>query len=362
MSSGGGFVRKTLRRATLLSIVVGLGMYLWFAIPYWLNTPVITKRYVSDFNHEVAKIPDDQRAWPYLRRSRILDSIPDEAIFPKGAPTSTCWDDPQFEASKAFLADRKESLELVRKAATCRRLGAFLSTEQDFVLGPKHPLEERLATVPTIDLEADPCILALIYPCMGSVRASARLLALDMNVAGAEGDGARCISDFKAILELARLVADPPVLIGQLVGVAVEALALKRLQVVAATYPALFSAKDWAEIDRVIAAGSSFAKGVDFEWENRQLADYAQRIFAPGANGRITARGYEFLHAAASRPVSSFEANVLGPASAAGFGTRGQYDAFREEMFKLAGGGSETSAARARWRVDCIPGTAGESE
>lgn len=343
MHTGGAFVRKMLRRATLCSIAIGLGTYFWFAIPYWLNAPVIEKRYVSDFNHEVAKIPQDQRAWPLLRKSRILDAIPDEATFPKGAPTSTCWDDPQLDASRKFLAERKEPVELIRMAAGSRRLGAFLSTEQDFVLGPKYPVEERLAAVPAVDLDADPWMLTLLYPYMGTVRASARMMALDMSVAGAEGDGARCISDFKTMLELARLVADPPVLIGQLVGVAVEALAIKRLQVVSATYPALFSMDEWAEIDRVLSTGSNFAKGVDFEWENRQLDDWAQRIFAPGPDGRITARGYEFLNAAASRPVSPFEAYVIGPASASGFGTRGQYNAFRDEMFKLA----ETESKRA---------------
>jgi len=329
-------VAKILRRATLLSLAVGLATYFWFAIPYWWNSPVITKRYVSDFNHEVAKIPVEQRAWPLLRKARILNPIPDEAIFPKGAPTSTCWDDSQFDQARAFLEERSEALELIRKAAGQQRLGALLSTEQEFAWEPSSTAEERIASVPSIDLDANPCILTLIYPYMGTVRASARLLALDMSVAGAEGKSTRCIDDFKAMLDMGRLVADPPVLIGQLVGVAVEAFAIRRLQTVATTYPSLFGRDDWAEIDRILNAGSNFAKGADFEWEMRQLEDWAQRIFAPGSAGRITAKGYEFLQAAASQPVSPFEAYVLGPASASGFGTRGQYDAFRDEMFNAA--------------------------
>ena len=329
-------IAKILRRATLLSLAVGVATYLWFAIPYWWKSPIITKRYVSDFNHEVAKIPVEQRAWPLLRKARILDPIPDEAIFPKGAPTSTCWDDPQFVESEKFLVERRESVELIRIASSRLRLGALLWCDSELLLDSSKSPEQRVASVPDIDLDANPWMLSLVYQYMGTVRSSARLLALEMCIAGEQGDAARCIEDFKAMLGLARLVADPPVLVGQLVGVAVESFAINRFETVAATYPGLFSVEDWKEVNRVLGAGSFSSQGLDLEWEKRQLDDWAQRIFAPGSSGSMTAEGYRFLGAGASQPSGEFEIYVLGPALATRFGTRADYDAFRDQMFEAA--------------------------
>lgn len=347
-------VAKILRRATLLSLVVGIATYLWFAIPYWWNSPVITKRYVSDFNHEVAKIPVEQRAWPLLRKARILDPIPDEATFPKGAPTSTCWDDPQLGAAVKFLDERRESVELIRTAASQARLGALLWCDSESLLDPSKSAQERIASVPNVDLDASPWMLSLVYQYMGTIRSSARLLALDMCVAGEQGDAARCLGDFKAMLGLARLVSDPPVLIGQLVGVAVESFAVNRLETVAATYPALFSTEDWKEIDRVLAKGSYFSQGPEWEWEKQQLDDWAQRIFAPGSSGGMTAEGYRFLGAGGSQPSSEFEVYVLGPASATRFGTRADFDAFRDQMFAAAASEAKKPAylRDEAWRIE----------
>ncbi|MBL8886420.1 MAG: hypothetical protein JNK16_07140 [Phycisphaerales bacterium] len=232
-------------------------------------------------------------------------------------------------------------------SATKPRFGHFLGSNDDVLWEKNTPSEERLRTNAQIDLGANPLLFMMPQPWMGSIRKFTRALALDMDVAAAEGRPEQVLDDLEAICLLANLVSDPPLIVTQLLGDAMRMLAAERFGRELAQYPGLFSV---AQLDRAAAilTRASAHGQIDLEWEKRATQDLAQRVFSDDGygDGLMTIEGWNLLTELAGKQKWGREMIILvGPLVAKAWGTRSQFDQFLNRVFQ----DSSTEANKAPW-------------
>ncbi len=148
-------------------------------------------------------VPDLQNAAPlYQQAFAILDADP--AIKEENSPLTTATTiDVANPAVTETLARHAATLDLIRRAAdrdTCRF--------------------QRDWTRPSI---------GMLLPEMQSLRTAARLLVLDARREAADGNAADALHDVARIQRIGRHAASEPILISNLVGIAIDTMALETL-------------------------------------------------------------------------------------------------------------------------------------
>jgi hypothetical protein len=148
-------------------------------------------------------VPDSQNAAPpYQQAFAALDADP--TLKEENSPLTTATTiDVANPAVSDLLARHAATLDLIRRAAdrdTCRF--------------------QRDWTRPSIDM---------LLPEMQSLRTAARLLVLDARREAADGNAAVALHDAARIQQIGRHSASEPLLISNLVGLAIDAMALETL-------------------------------------------------------------------------------------------------------------------------------------
>jgi hypothetical protein len=112
-------------------------------------------------------------------------------------------------------------------------LRKFLSREE-----PALKLLRRAAALPGCYFERDygRLNISMLIPEMQPLRRGGRLLALDAICGAADGDYHRSVEDINAMFRMAEHIAGDPLLIAEMVAIAVDRVAVDSLQVVTATY------------------------------------------------------------------------------------------------------------------------------
>lgn len=317
----------------LVGLTIAVSLYLFAAVRYWSQRPVIAVDYVARLNEPILEVPESARAWPRIRSSmtevRGLVSMPDgvSTSTPEGTARDQAvgriteamrlsslepWSGPDAEAARrqemstdrpspeaiATLADGIEPmLAQLREAASLRSLGREIATGP-----PRDPadvaffgLESRVAAAPTNPIAGS--VIAIELPHYTTMRSAARLLATDARRALVAGDGGRAVDDVEAVLGLARQVREPSFLIGQLVGMSMEQLAFLVILDGLSTRPEAFADADLERLATIVGELGDGRLAMDLSSERLFFEDLAQRFYTDDGDGGgvLTLRGAEVL-------------------------------------------------------------------
>ncbi len=353
---------RVAKRGVLTLVVVYAVLFVWFIA----RRPEVTTDHFAEMTARVTAVPPEDRAAPLVaEQMETLHAMQEERAGAMGyeerehdgetyVPLPPNWlgefpslhrDEPEF-AEVIGLLEASDPLIQELWVATARpHLGA------DLIRGSS---PGRLGQL----------LIGTLLPHLGTTRKAARLLALDATVYAERGDAERVTRDLEAMARLGFLLhTGDSVIITRLVGNAVIALASEHTLRILAEYP------DLLDDEQLASLGAAFDHRIAFDLEDevRMHADFVQRAYAPGPNGRITAEGMllisEWNNYGNNRTwasVSETRQLLLGPLAALFFVDRGTSEKHRREMAaELEAAAAMTVIPDATWeeldRIDDPP-------
>lgn len=294
-------MRRTLQAALLFLALVAV-VYTFAAVRAFTSHPTIARNYLEELNAPIDKVPDGDRVWPLYRAAYLaLPALPKDlaADFPNIEPS-----DPRWPQALEYLAASAKSLDLVRQGSTRPALGRPLSTKIDeelevhsqFLAGiaPDQARENLRLVWNAMPPEPNPPLITLMLPHIRSGRNFGNLLALDVVSAVNSGDAARAAADLETMFRLAAYMSHDSFLIGNLVELAINALACQTLARVLAEHPSLFTDDQLAALAHAAARPPS---PISFDGELLGFDDILQRIYSDDGNsdGHLTVDGARLL-------------------------------------------------------------------
>ncbi|MCL4220813.1 MAG: hypothetical protein KJZ65_05545 [Phycisphaerales bacterium] len=346
------------RRGCLLLIVLPLGvislMLAWAGVRLF-DRPNIARNFTAEFNTRFENIPEDQKAWP-LYRQAIIERL---AVKPSGDllmnwptfPGGPMWDD-----SAEQIAKLQPVLDKVRQAAALPCFGRQLSDRQDPDILRAEAAANGQPYIPEPPGEPNPMMLGVLLPDPANMRNFAKDLSVDTYFAAEAGHGERAVRNFEAMLGLSVHARESETLIGQLVQIAIEALAERQLAQILSNYPDLF-ARD--QLERLQAAFTTIGRpgpapdegitrfDLNMTMERAFFYDIVQRSFSDDGkgNGHMTLEGARVLSTIGSLGGSTGEnASMMAAAllSASRRSTVDKYDGLMDRF--------EAAAAKRPWQ------------
>lgn len=322
------FQRRT-GHAVLALIGLLVLAYIVQAIRFYTGSPTISRNYLAELNAPIIATPADQRGYPiFLEAISTLERVPNEVSGAPPAPSgadvgsfSFATSEPtgeQWPALAAYLSRNAEGLALLRKAAAMPHFGYVASNVTDdaynqAMLHHGIPLPD-----PEVKVE-NPDLIGVLLPYLGSLRQSSLLLNADAWLAAEARDAKRLESDITAMTGLASHAREFPVLIGDLVAIAIMQRAHETAIRIIEKHPDVLTDASLANIAKAFAAFPRDGKAiVRFDAERAMWSDVAQRIYTDDGNGdgRIVASGLKHLYQYASlddNRRADFGVSVLGP-------------------------------------------------
>lgn len=315
------FVRAAHRTVVAASLLFTgfLAVYLVLAVRYW-NQPVrIDVDYVAMIREDSKGPTPEARSWPEIRAAitRILElagptaesgdrgvsSIVDVAM----AETVPPWldavtasssmvpadDAPSKETGDEFFDRAEPMFDALRLAAGKPVLGFPMGLDGT---GTKEDRAFFGLIEPDPDLDAevessilDGAVISLQFPYYGTIRLAARMLSVDARRAAVMGDGSRMVADVEAMLGLGRQVRNPTILIGQLVGLAIERLAFNTMLDVLASNPGAIDDDSLARLEAIVGGLDDERLRIRIDHERYFFLDLAQRFYTDDGegNGRL---------------------------------------------------------------------------
>lgn len=356
-----GRLARWLARSLTISLIVFLAGYFWFAIPFWFGKPNVSRRFVSDFNRQVAALPPEETAWATFRAAALVPKVQVEGDPWQEGIIATTPDDPLWGAFVVAVEKNRPRVVMAREASLKLRIGGLLSTESDPAFDSKRPLEERANSKWSVDVEENPLLLECMLPGLGAVRGLMRDVISDVRVAAEANDSRRVVDGIQTILRLSELAPDPPELICQLVGIAVAASATGEIGRTIAAYPGLLDDADLLCLSQDLHRMLSVWRQIEFSWERDMTYDVVQRWFTDDGNGdgMLTMNGLQEAFKDANRgPLSWSDLLWSGPMGSKAFGSRKQVVDLLDRV--IAGAvvdGHTPVSERISWRsIDAVEG------
>lgn len=326
--------------AIFLAVCVVYAVLAW---RFFSSEPTISRNFTAEYNETIEQIPEDDRAWDlYIETYTLLDPLPEPlaqnalAIAPSH---------PRYTEALEYLEAQQDVIALVHCAAAKPHLGAPFSDALDPRLADadsaRDPDGQSTHQVPS----QNPMLISILLPELGHMRAIARLLTFDAHVAASLGESDRAVRDIGSMLGVAGHSTDRPVLIGALVGLAIEALAIRTTAEIIHEYPDLFTDDQLRELAHRHAAFMGGDPHVDFTGERWFFEDIVQRVYTDdgAGNGHITAEGMRqllSLGVTTSNTRNEFGPSPLAPITAAVVANRAdmtaKYDEFMTQMERNA--------------------------
>lgn len=326
---------------------------LGLSLPFWFAEPVISRRFVADYNREVLSLPQVQVAWRLIREAALLPKVNIKGSkYEDIGIVATTPDDPLWPALVDAVERDQKLIQLAIEAGLKPRMG------MPAVEFPDGAMDEAWwAKLDRVDLESSPPPLSVALPQLGVLRRMARSLVADCRVAAEFGDAARVFRDVRAILALPALAFDCPQIIGQLVGFAILNLAANEIGYVLAAYPGLLDDDDLLCLSAELQVARMRLPTVNIESDIENVSDWIQRTYSDDGrgNGIVT---YSGLLAGASKSPPSLVQRVLGfvltdsqlLGTVRAFGTRSQANSVLEGARRaLKQDADVLPCARTRW-------------
>ncbi|MCE7974100.1 MAG: hypothetical protein DYG92_07205 [Leptolyngbya sp. PLA1] len=260
--------------AVLLTGVLGYGV---LAARYFGGSPNVSRNYMAELNAQVLATPEGERAWPlYLRAIPAFGEQP--AWFDQESSERSASEVDEWVRSKGH------AFEMAREAASKRMLGAVLSSrlQPEYIAALR--ASGREGSVDEGPGPENPLMMGVLLPHLGEMRRIARYLNEDLSLAAREGDGARFIADVRALLGMAGQNARDPMLISQLVGLAIFDLTLRGVEEHVGT-PGLLSNSDLQELAHMVGGFGGGRVRLDMSGERVMVDDIVQRCYTDDGDG-----------------------------------------------------------------------------
>lgn len=280
--------------AALVLLYGGLAAY------HWSGSPRPSVNYVARLNEQAAAVPDEVAAWPLYRATMpaFRDGEPDFADLIEGAPAhpgETGWDRYDAWLDAAGPATIEHLREAAHRPGLGFEAGFGFRPEDEPVFGPYVdgvPVLEN----PTADWR-ERSMFEVQLPYLTVLRDAARVLWIDALRAADDGDHERALDDLEAIAGTAEHAVEVPVLIGELVRVAIHGLAVDAAGVIVDRHA---SELDLASLDRLARLLDDVPAGLDaraLDAERWSFDDFMQRLYTDDGDGdgRVTAEGLRFF-------------------------------------------------------------------
>jgi hypothetical protein len=147
-------------------------------------------------------------------------------------------------------------------------------------------------------------VISVLLPYLKEMRRLSYLLVLDIRRAADAGDSATVLDDVAALIGVARHTRENPVLIGDVVSLAIFQMTLDRIGELLDSRPDLFTDDQLQQLAHRIAAVNDDLLRVRVGAERPVFYDIIQRTFTNDGhgNGRITFEGLKLLDSMIFRP------------------------------------------------------------
>ncbi|MDX2119364.1 MAG: hypothetical protein SFY96_14400 [Planctomycetota bacterium] len=285
-------------RGSVVLLGVLIATYVFLYCRAWLDTPSINRNYSAEWNAAAMAVPEADRAAPlYIQANRAIAATPGlkdgERFMVERDPNER-----GYSVSKAFLEANPKLLELIRAATAKPKMGLIVSDADplpDWAVGQFD--DAANATRVSQKATENPPLITVLLPHLGPMRQMARFLAQDAAFALHEGDSARMVDNWAAMLRLARHASEDQTLIGQLVGVAVMFMVFDDVVRVMQSHPDLLDSDALRRVAHLLAAASLREQPGDLTLnmsrEHDMIEDTLQRVFTDNGrgDGRLAPRG-----------------------------------------------------------------------
>ncbi|MEO0512786.1 MAG: hypothetical protein AAF108_07810 [Planctomycetota bacterium] len=312
-------------RSLAAGFLCGVLFYTAFAARFYAGRPSVNVNYVAKLNAPTSNIPEQDRAWPlyksgFIALQRDAETLAEDVLEPRLEA-----EDAEFEARnqdnprrwtaldaadisrghpdesdvRDLFAKHADALEDLRRASRRPVLGFVYSTRARPYEGKgRMPIEHRYDLLPPLEdpTQQEPAI-SILLPHLGPLRGCARFLALHALLAADDGDRDTVVRDLDAMLGLTAHARNEPFLIGYLVGVAIEGVAIDTVSRVLARHPDLLSTEDLATLAHRLAAAGSANPSMSLHSERYFMDDILQRGFTDDGRGggRVTQHARHLL-------------------------------------------------------------------
>lgn len=314
----------------LLALIL---VYSFLFIRLHVGSSTLRLNATKELNEATLAIPVSDRAWTMYKKAHLgFERLPDELI-----PFEAEWprvpqDSPSRPAALAYLERQQPVIELIHEAATLPHLGYVVSHRIDPDMpGYDHPSPGETWDDPKWN--ENPPAIYILLPYLGVLRNFSGILVFDSMIAREQGDAARLMRNLRTTISMGEHAREIPVLISDLLAIAILARACDEIFETLETAPSLLSDAQLIELAHMLSA---FPKGgselVRIDSESRYFEDVLQRVYTDDGrgNGHITAAGLRFLNELTSDPLPSSVERSIGPLSAALIAdrasTRREYD------------------------------------
>ena len=332
--------RRWLRR-TGVAIFSALLVYVALAVRFYSGRPNIARNFTAEFNAGFAATPESERAWPVYREAMLKLPFVADRIDTKG--TYSRWPDVPVEGPDAgpvlaYLAEARESISLVHRAAAMPVLGREISDVADSLGWERLAAAGHAVTGSADSPSPNPMLLHVILDHLGSMRELTRLLRADARLAAVQGDGDRAYADIVAILGMADHADGAYGLISQLSSFGIRAIGIQALAETMGIDPDLLTDAQLEDLYRRLAAYAGGARpDLNLDGERNMLLDVAQRLFtdAGAGDGRVCLAGFRNLVEVMQGGSLTTGYYVIGPINALRYGSRREFIAEYDRLIGL---------------------------
>lgn len=260
----------------------------------------ITHNYSQDLNAEALSIPEQDRAWPLYRRAIMAQTERPDAF---RGNTGLNWParkgQPGWDESVAYVEANERAIALIHLAAKKPYMGYVATDIPDQILARHNAQQHDFEFKPETASE-NPPLFTILLPQLGSCRQMSRLLKQDLLIAVDRNEADRVVADLTTIHAIAQHVRQPPVMISELVGLAIDHLWRDEVLVILHTKPNLFQREHLLILRELVRTADHTQDMRDaFETERLAFLDAIQRGYTlnDDGDGYLTPRGYQLSHA-----------------------------------------------------------------
>lgn len=318
-------------RVSVAGLALLAAVYVVLAARYYTGRPTIRRNYLAELNAPALATPVDQRAWPLYEQALRTITPPPEALSLQPGLVRIDWSEAAWTEVETWVSANAEPLALVRRAAGMPHLGHVMNrrASADFLRAmqarpqrgtPAGPAPTA-SPAPEQQEPADEALLGVSLFHLGYVRELGHLLYADCLMGTRAGDAGRVGADIDALLNMASHLRQQPFIVSELMAGSIDLLAFEAIEQAVAESPDLLPREGLQALAHRIAGmgdPSERMAGV-LNTERAFFEDAVQRMYTDDGrgNGRITAAGMKWVHAAlgsiSMSPAESPGAGPLGP-------------------------------------------------
>ena len=276
----------------------------WYAaasVYYRMGSPVISHDYHADLTARARAVPENARAWPIYREAMIVirrdQRAQDTPVRFQPVPGSHV---DSWAETVMFVQSHEHELELLRRAGTSPGLGFVVGNticEDDVELWPDLPTERSSNDH---DVFND-SLFGMLLPHMAELRVASTLLSADAYLAAERGNGSAAMHNLLAILGTAEHARETPMLLGDLVALAIAARTANSTGRILQEFPSVLTDDQLRDLAHAIGSALTDSPGGAYQirYANERVAflDLIQRMYTDDGqgNGRITADAIPLL-------------------------------------------------------------------